>query len=99
MEPYVLPFSQITNQMIRQVGGKNASLDEMVSHLGWQGIRVPDGFALTTTAYYEFLNANQLKEPIRKALVGLDVVNYSNLAQTGSTIRALIEQATIPEAQ
>ncbi len=97
MEPYVLPFSQITNQMIRQVGGKNASLGEMVSHLGWQGIRVPDGFALTTTAYYEFLNTNQLEEPIRQALAGLDLVNYSNLAETGSTIRALIEQATIPE--
>ena len=98
MDSYVLPFSKITNQMIGQVGGKNASLGEMVSHLGWQGIRVPDGFALTTTAYHEFLNDNQLQEPIRQALVGLDVVNYSNLAATGSTIRALIERATLPEA-
>jgi len=98
MESFVLPFQEITNQMIRLVGGKNASLGEMVSHLSGQGIRVPDGFAITTTAYHEFLNANQLEEPIRQILAGLDLVNYTNLAATGSAIRALMEQATIPES-
>ncbi len=98
MEPFVLPFQQITNQMISLVGGKNASLGEMISQLSWQGIRVPDGFAITTTAYHEFLNTNQLEEPIRQVLAGLDLVNYTNLAATGSAIRALIEQATIPES-
>lgn len=98
MEPYVLPFQQITNQMVSQVGGKNASLGEMVVHLGGQGIRVPDGFAVTTAAYHAFLDANQLEEPIRDILAKLDTVTYHNLAATGSAIRALIEQAAIPEA-
>ena len=99
MEPFVLPFQEITNQMIRLVGGKNASLGEMVSHLSGQGIRVPDGFAITTTAYYEFLNANQLEEPIRQILSGLDLVDYTNLAATGSAIRALMEQATVSRSK
>ena len=98
MEPYVLPFQQITNQMVAQVGGKNASLGEMVTHLGAQGVQVPDGFAVTTAAYRTFLQQNQLEAAIRQALAPLNTTTYANLSTVGAQIRALIRQAPLPEA-
>jgi len=96
MEPYVLPYQLITNQMGRQVGGKNASLGELVTQLSSKGINVPEGFAITTAAYYEFLKVNQLEAPIRRILAELDTSTYQNLASVGSRIRALISQAKLP---
>ncbi|WP_338870579.1 phosphoenolpyruvate synthase [Spirosoma sp. SC4-14] len=96
MKTWVLPFLQITNDMIREVGGKNASLGEMVTHLGEQGVRVPDGFAVTTVSYYAFLAENHLQEPIQQKLDELDTSDYHNLAEVGEGIRSLIRQATIP---
>ncbi|MBO0935810.1 phosphoenolpyruvate synthase [Fibrella sp. HMF5335] len=98
MDPFVLPFHQITNQMVRQVGGKNASLGEMVSALDEQGVQVPDGFALTTAAYRAFLQENQLEAPLRQLLANLNTTTYANLAETGTAIRALFGQASLPAA-
>ena len=53
---YILPFNQINIKDISLVGGKNASLGEMIQYLGKKGIKVPDGFALNTKAYWDFLH-------------------------------------------
>lgn len=93
-----MPFAQITNNMVHQVGGKNASLGEMVSQLGSRGIRVPDGFALTTDAYYNFIAENQLEQPIRQELSALNTDTYENLGVVGKNIRTLIRQASLPSS-
>ncbi|RRB00002.1 phosphoenolpyruvate synthase [Larkinella rosea] len=96
MKTWILPFSQINNGMIARVGGKNASLGEMFNGLRFYGVRIPDGFALTTDAYGEFLQYNQLRAPIQKLIDELDTRTFSNLASIGNQIRALIQQAGFP---
>ncbi|QDK77497.1 phosphoenolpyruvate synthase [Spirosoma sp. KCTC 42546] len=96
MNTWVLRFSQINNGMIAQVGGKNASLGELFNGLRFYGVRIPDGFALTTEAYLEFIRYNQLKEPIQQLINELDIQGFTNLATIGSQIRVLIQQATLP---
>ena len=96
MKAIVLPFEKVDNEMIHLVGGKNASLGEMFSCLGGQGVRVPDGFAITTAAFNDFITQNQLEEPIRLLLAELDTNSYTNLESVGQRIRAQIKRATIP---
>ncbi|GAB3893970.1 phosphoenolpyruvate synthase [Larkinella knui] len=96
MKTWVLPFSQINNGMIARVGGKNASLGEMFNGLRFYGVRIPDGFALTTDAYGEFLQFNQLRAPIQKLIDELDTQTFSNLASIGKQIRELIQKASFP---
>lgn len=96
MKAIVLPFKEIDNEMICLVGGKNASLGEMFSRLGGQGVRVPDGFAVTTAAFNEFITKNQLEKPIRLVLAELNTTTYANLGAVGERIRALISRAKIP---
>ncbi|GAB2773080.1 phosphoenolpyruvate synthase [Rhabdobacter roseus] len=82
--------------MIAQVGGKNASLGEMFNGLRPFGVRIPDGFALTTEAYKHFIYENELHEPILALLDQLDTQTFSNLALIGEQIRQLIHQGTFP---
>ncbi|GAB3949590.1 phosphoenolpyruvate synthase [Spirosoma harenae] len=96
MNTWILPFDQITNDMVRQVGSKNASLGEMKVYLSTHGVRLPPGFAITTAAYYAFLRHNQLKEPIRQALAELDIADDQQLASVGDHIRRLIRKADFP---
>ncbi|MDJ1500320.1 phosphoenolpyruvate synthase [Xanthocytophaga agilis] len=93
---YILPFQNITISQISQVGGKNAALGEMFTALAGKGVLVPDGFATTTQAYYDFLEYNHLYEKIHQALTQLDTNEYSNLAQTGEYIRNLILSGQLP---
>jgi pyruvate,water dikinase len=79
------------------VGGKNASLGEMIQHLRQSGIRVPDGFATTSQAYFTYLEANGLTEKITARLALLRDGKQS-LAKTGAAIRRLILDGTIPAA-
>lgn len=72
MNSFIKPFSKICIEDIEEVGGKNASLGEMVQHLSRQGIRVPDGFATTSQAYWHFLNQNGLFDPLKVLLQTLD---------------------------
>src|SRR3989344_3884107 len=95
---FIKKFSEVGLQDISLVGGKNASLGEMVRHLGQSGVRVPDGFATTVEAYHAFLEHNRLTQRIADALAGLDTENISQLEQTGSRIRRWIEQGEIPPA-
>lgn len=98
MNTWVLRFSQINNGMIAQVGGKNASLGELFNGLRFYGVYVPDGFALTTDAYREFIRYNQLADPIQQVINTLDIQEFSNLTTVGSQIRTLIQQAAFPPA-
>ena len=73
-----------------RVGGKNASLGEMISNLAGAGVSVPNGFATTADAYREFLAHENLADRVNKALASLDVDDVNALAKTGAAIRSWI---------
>ncbi|MBK5937251.1 phosphoenolpyruvate synthase [Halorhodospira halophila] len=98
MQDYVVEFDALGMGDVDQVGGKNASLGEMISNLAKAGVRVPGGFATTAKAYWEFLDANNLRSGIRDALAGLDVDDVEQLAATGAKIRQMILDAPLPES-
>lgn len=81
---------------VESVGGKNASLGELLSQLTEAGIRVPDGFATTAEAFRVFLSEGGLKERIEDRLKNLDVDDVKELAKAGAEIRSWIEQAPFP---
>ena len=93
---YILPFRKISSADVASVGGKNASLGEMYTRLSDQGISVPDGFAILSSAYARLLQDNHLSNTLQDILDGLDRKEYSNLAETGSRIRDLVAGAVIP---
>jgi pyruvate,water dikinase len=78
------------------VGGKNSSLGEMVSQLKKKGIRVPDGFATTSEAYFYFLRFNNLVDELKELFSGLDHRNIKKLQQTGKRARTLILKGRFP---
>lgn len=90
-------FSETDRSHVAVVGGKNASLGEMISNLGASGIKVPNGFATTAEAYREFLKANGLIAPLSKKLDGLKK-DGSNLASIGKGVREMILKARFPDA-
>jgi pyruvate,water dikinase len=96
MKKYILFFDEITIGDIPLVGGKNASLGEMIQHLVPLGIRIPDGFATTSAAYWDFLEENKIKTDLFVILDSLDRKNYANLATVGQKARDLILGATLP---
>ncbi len=83
---------------VETVGGKNASLGEMISGLNSQGVRVPGGFATTADAFESFLDYSDLKNKINKLLSSLDVTNIKELTKTGSLIRQWVEEAPFPDS-
>ncbi|WP_272501835.1 PEP/pyruvate-binding domain-containing protein, partial [Salinibacter ruber] len=89
-------FETLDNDDISLVGGKNASLGEMIGALKDSGIRVPDGFATTADTYRRFLEANDLTEHIRAELDAWNAGEQS-LNETGTTIRTRIRQGAFPE--
>ena len=82
---------------VEKVGGKNASLGEMISGLSSQGVRVPGGFATTAEAFESFLHHSNLKIKINKLLVSLDITNIKELTKTGALIRQWVEESPFPE--
>ena len=82
---------------VEKVGGKNASLGEMISGLDSQGVRVPGGFATTAEAFESFLEYSDLKNKINKLLSDLDVTNIQELTKTGLLIRQWVEEAPFPD--
>jgi pyruvate,water dikinase len=80
------------------VGGKNASLGEMITNLAQAGVMVPGGFATTAEAYREFLQHEGLADRIDKLLSNLDINDLQKLADTGQTIRQWLLEAPLPEA-
>ena len=86
-------FSELGMADLEQVGGKNASLGEMVSNLAELGVQVPDGFATTADAYHRFIGDTGLAERITGLLDGLDTDDVRRLAEVGKEIRdAVVEQ-------
>ena len=73
MEPYVIKLAELGMQDVEVVGGKNASLGEMINNLSSLGVSVPGGFATTAAAYREFLRSNGLNRQIADLLDNLDV--------------------------
>jgi pyruvate,water dikinase len=92
----VVPLDQLRMTDVEAVGGKNASLGEMISQLATSGVRVPGGFATTAHAYREFLKHGGLTERISNRLSKLDVDDVKALAQAGAEIRAWITDAPMP---
>jgi pyruvate,water dikinase len=92
----VIPFRQLRMTDVERVGGKNASLGEMLSQLEARGIRVPDGFATTAHAFREFLRENNLRERIAARLEGVDIEDVRALAEAGREIRDWVNQARFP---
>ena len=98
MEPLVIPFEKLRMTDVEQVGGKNASLGEMISQLADTGVRVPGGFATTAHAYREFLAQSGLDARINEALDKLDVDDVNALLATGEQIRKWVIETPFPTA-
>lgn len=94
----VVPFEHLRMTDVEVVGGKNASLGEMISQLAASGVRVPGGFATTAHAFREFLKANGLAEKINARLDALNTDDVRALAQAGAEIRGWVESAPFPQA-
>ena len=90
-------FSELGMADLEQVGGKNASLGEMVSNLSDLGVQVPDGFATTSDAYHRFIGDTGLAERISGLLDGLDTDDVRRLAEVGKEIRAAVVEQAFPE--
>ncbi|MBU1424091.1 MAG: phosphoenolpyruvate synthase [Gammaproteobacteria bacterium] len=97
MQAYVIPFQSLGLTDIPEVGGKNASLGEMISSLSSSGVHVPGGFATTAQAYRDFLAHDGLDKRIEQALETLDVEDVTALAEAGRAIRSWIVEAPLPK--
>ncbi|APX93304.1 phosphoenolpyruvate synthase [Halomonas sp. 1513] len=98
MEEYILWFDQLGMNDVERVGGKNASLGEMISNLTDAGVSVPGGFATTAHAYREFLAHEGLNQRINQALARLDVDDVAELARVGAEIRQWVIDTPLPPA-
>ena len=96
MNAYVIPFERLGMHDVETVGGKNASLGEMIGSLAKLGVQVPGGFATTAHAYRQFLQQGGLDARIRAELAGLDVDDVTKLAATGARIRGWILATPFP---
>lgn len=94
--PFILWFDQIGIKDVPLVGGKNASLGEMYSKLSSQGINVPNGFAITATAYKHLLKEAGIEKAIQDILKGLDTHNIVDLRARGKKVREIILKAPFP---
>lgn len=90
-------FSELGLADLEQVGGKNASLGEMVSQLSDLGVRVPNGFATTSEAFHRFIGETGLRERIAELLDGLDTDDVRRLAEVGREIRAAVVEQPFPD--
>ena len=96
MSVFIKKFSEIGIADVPAVGGKNASLGEMFTQLTPRGILVPDGFATTASAFWHFIDENNLREMLRQTLSGLDKDKFSNLKEVGKLAREVILEAKMP---
>jgi len=97
MSQYVIWFENLRMSDVESVGGKNASLGEMISQLTEKGVRVPGGFATTAEAFRAFLAHDGLNERISNALAALDVDDVTELARVGKEVRQWILETPFPE--
>ena len=93
----ILWFNEITMEDVPRVGGKNASLGEMYRELSSEDVKIPNGFAATSDAYWHFLESAGILEGLKKTLAGLDKSNMKDLEERGKKARELILHASIPD--
>ena len=98
MSNYTIPYSQIKNKDLAKVGGKNASLGEMISELSVLGIKIPDGFATTADTFREFLKENQLEKALQENLDRLQTEDLGNLSEVGKQCRDLMAKGKFSDA-
>ncbi|NGX15414.1 phosphoenolpyruvate synthase [Wenzhouxiangella sp. XN24] len=96
MEQYIIKLDELGMNDVERVGGKNASLGEMLANLEALGVTVPSGFATTAAAYRDFMQTDGLGERIREALADLDVDDVEKLVATGARIRDWIRETPLP---
>ncbi len=96
MVEYVVSLDKLGNHDVERVGGKNASLGEMISNLAGAGVSVPGGFATTAQAYRDFIETNNLDARIHDLLDTLDIDDVNALAKAGTQIRQWILDGTFP---
>ena len=97
MQKFIKFFNELRIKDVPSVGGKNASLGEMHQKLSKQGVRVPNGFATTASAYNFFMEKAGLKKEIKKILKGLDTHNVEDLMKRGACVRQAIMNAKFPK--
>ncbi|WP_018077689.1 phosphoenolpyruvate synthase [Thiobacillus denitrificans] len=95
---YIVPLDALSIADVPRVGGKNASLGEMIRHLAGAGVKVPGGFATTAQAFWDFLDHNDLRARIHARLAALDVADVTALTAAGVEIRAWVEAASLQPA-
>jgi len=96
-EPYLKWLHEVELSDIETVGGKNASLGEMIQNLGKLGVDVPGGYVVTVAAYKAFIEHNVLDQKIRDIVAGLDVDDIENIRRTGLAVRTLVKNGKFPE--
>lgn len=94
---YTVSFDQLHIEDIARVGGKNASLGEMYQALTPKGVRIPDGFAITSEGYWHFIRSSGLDTTIDQILQGLNTDNMDNLQRKGKQVRQAILSAEVPD--
>ncbi|MFC1894402.1 phosphoenolpyruvate synthase [Candidatus Dependentiae bacterium] len=94
---FIKKFENISIKDIHLVGGKNASLGEMIQQLSSKGVLLPGGFAITADAYRYHLKENKIENEIQKLVSQIDKKNLKKLAQIGKKIRTLIEKSPLPK--
>jgi len=97
MKKFTLPFSKITREDINMVGGKNASLGEMIKNLSAKGIAIPDGFSITAESFRFFLEYNNLNLYLGKCMNRLDKESLDNLNEVGAECRELFLKTEFPD--
>ncbi len=93
---FIKCFETVTMDDIAIVGGKNASLGELIQHVSKQGVKVPSGFAITADGYRYHLEQNNLLEPLKALLATINKADLDAFAQVGNQIRSLISNAPLP---
>jgi len=95
-QKYILWYQDVGYQDIPLVGGKNASLGEMIGQLSKKGVRVPDGFSLTTKAYWHFVKKNRIDEKLEKIFADFEPQSIKSLQKTGQRARSLVLKGKFP---
>src|ERR1700722_6020442 len=94
---FILNLNEVGHTDLSVVGGKNASLGEMLQHLTGLGINIPAGFVLTVAAYKEFIEYNKLDKTIKDIINGIELDNIESLRRGGLQVRQLIKNGKFPE--
>lgn len=96
MKDFIIDFKHIDITNINQVGGKNASLGEMIQNLSKKHVQVPNGFAISADAYWSILDENNIREKLTETLNSLDTKDFTNLSTVSKKAKELILRSEIP---